>query len=93
MKNLLLLLVILVSTLISCTNESIDNTEILDDVLIENESKKTTKLLQNLSPENPANEFDIAGKIHNDILDVYLSGNYTFNTIPQISQKVDSIWF
>jgi hypothetical protein len=91
MKNLLLLLVVLASLLVSCTSESIDNTKILDDGLIENKSKKTAKLLQNLSPENPANEYDIAGKIHNDILDVYLSGNYSYNTIAQISQKVDSI--
>ncbi|SHM51665.1 hypothetical protein [Flavobacterium saccharophilum] len=91
MKNLLLLLVVLTSPFVSCTSESIDNAKILDDGLIENKSKKTAKLLQNLNPENPANVYDIAGKIHNDILDVYLSGNYSYNTIAQISQKVDSI--
>ncbi|MGO4770882.1 hypothetical protein ACEN2I_04420 [Flavobacterium sp. W22_SRS_FK3] len=91
MKIFLLLLVILTSLSVSCTNDNIDNTEVLGSTLTEEESKKTAKLLQNLSPENPANAYDIAGKIHNDILDVYLSENYPFNTIAQISQKVDSI--
>lgn len=91
MKNLLLSLVIITSLSVSCTNENIDNTEIPGSTLTEEKSKKTAKLLQNLSPENSANAYDIAGKIHNDILDVYFSGNYTCNTIAQISQKVDSI--
>ncbi|MFH7017379.1 hypothetical protein [Flavobacterium sp. FlaQc-47] len=88
MKNLLLLLVILTSLLFSCTSENIESSSIN---LVEEKSKNTAKLLQNLSPENPANAYDIAGKIHNDLLDVYLSCNYTFSTIPEISQKVDSI--
>jgi len=88
MKNFLLLLVILTSILFSCTSENMESSI---SNLVEEKSKNTAKLLQNLSPENPANAYDIAGKIHNDLLDVYLSCNYTFNTIPQISQKVDSI--
>jgi hypothetical protein len=91
MKNLLLLLVILTSLSVSCTSENMDITEIPSSNLTKEKSKKTAKLLQNLTPENPANAYDIAGKIHNDILDVYLSGNYTCNTIAQISQKIDSI--
>ena len=76
---------------VSCTSENMENAEIVKRTLAEEKSKKISKQLQNLGPENPANAYDIAGKIHNDILDAYLSGNYEFNTIAQISQKIDSI--
>ncbi|WP_127340168.1 hypothetical protein [Flavobacterium cupreum] len=85
------MLVILTSLSVSCTNENMEHTEILSSTLPIEKSKKTAKLLQNLNPENPANIYDIAGKIHNDILDVYLTGTYSCNTISQVSQKVDSI--
>ncbi|MWB94947.1 hypothetical protein GON26_11255 [Flavobacterium sp. GA093] len=48
-------------------------------------------MLTGLNPENTANPYDIAGKIHNDILDAYLTGYHTCSTIAQVSQKVDSI--
>lgn len=88
MKNLLFPLALLTSLLISCTNENMEEVEILKN---KNSHKETTKLAQNLGPENPANNFDIAGKIHNDILDVYLSNNYSGSTAAEIAQKVDSI--
>ena len=51
MKNLLLLLVVLPSLLISCTSESIDNAKILDDGLIENKSKKANLALNDVEAE------------------------------------------
>lgn len=90
MKNLLLFAVVLASLLISCTNDShFDETGILNNNIIS--YKKTNKLNQTPGPENPANAFDYTGKIHNEILDVYLSGNYSANTATEIAQKVDSI--
>ncbi|MEL1254068.1 hypothetical protein AAEO57_09800 [Flavobacterium sp. DGU38] len=91
MKNLLSLLVIIASLQVSCTDENIKNTEILDSANNEKKFAKSSAVFQEISPENPANIYDIAGKIHNDILDVYLTGNYPCNTIAQISHKVDSI--
>lgn len=88
MKNFLFPLTLLTSLLVSCTNENMDEAEI---VTTGPNNGQTTKLSQNLSPENPANPYDIAGKIHNDILDVYLSGNYSASTTAEIAQKVDSI--
>lgn len=88
MKNLLLPLALLTTLLVSCTNENMDETEILTT---NPNDGQTTKVSQNLSPENPANPYDIAGKIHNDILDVYLSDNYSGSTTAEIVQKVDSI--
>lgn len=91
MKNHLLFAVVLTSLIVSCTSENFDNTAVLESGNTKAKSKSTSKSIQTLSPENPDNIYDIAGKIHNDILDVFLSRNYTFNTITQISQKVDSI--
>lgn len=90
MKNLLLSVVVFASLLISCTNDThFDETGILNNNIINH--KETSKLNQTLGPENPANAFDYTGKIHNDILDVYLSGNYSASTAAEIVQKVDSI--
>lgn len=91
MKNILLILVSILSLLISCTNENTDYNNLSESSLSKPKSKNTAKMLQTTSPENPDNAFDIAGKIHNDILDTYLTGNYNCTTIIQISQKVDSI--
>ncbi|WP_281225426.1 hypothetical protein [Flavobacterium aquiphilum] len=44
-----------------------------------------------MSPENPANIYDLAGKLHNEILDVYLTGNYTYTTIAEINQQIEAI--
>ncbi|MCI9843631.1 hypothetical protein [Flavobacterium pectinovorum] len=88
MKNFLLPMTALISLLISCTNENMDDAEILDTSY---NYEQTSKLSDNLSPENPDNAFDIAGRIHNDILDAYLSGNYSDITAVGVAQKVDSI--
>ncbi|RTY78832.1 hypothetical protein EKL97_13635 [Flavobacterium sp. LS1P28] len=91
MKNISLGLVILSLLIVSCTTESIDNTESINGKVSSKKSEKSVRLVQNLTPENPANIYDLAGKLHNDILDVYLTGNYQYNTIAQISQQVEAI--
>ncbi len=90
MKNLLSL-VIIASLLISCNTEDIENTENLENSTAKDESYKAEKMLTGFQPENTANPYDVAGKIHNDILDAYLTGYHTCSTIAQVSQKVDSI--
>lgn len=91
MKNISLRLIILPLLIVSCTTDTIDNIESIDSKISNKESEKSARLLQNMTPENPANIYDFAGKLHNDILDAYLSGNYQYNTIGQISQQIETI--
>ncbi|WP_428229142.1 hypothetical protein [Flavobacterium sp.] len=87
MKNFLISMLAVLA--LSCTNDydredSISNFKTRDDL-----SKKNA----GLNPENAANAYDITGKIHNDLLDAYLSGNFSDNTISAVSSKIDSISF
>lgn len=91
MKNISLGLVILSLLIVSCTTDFIDNTESINGKVSSKKSEKSARIVQNLTPENPANIYDLAGKLHNDILDIYLAGNYQYNTIAQISQQVEAI--
>ena len=94
MKNISLGLVILPLLIISCTTERIDNDEsigTLDSKVSAKKSEKSAGVGQNLIPENPANVYDYAGKLHNELLDVYLAGNYQYSTILQISEQVQAI--
>jgi hypothetical protein len=91
MKIFLLWTVILFPFLItSCTDdlyiESIDN-----EVIDKKKSRRSASKVAELNPENPANQYDVAGKVHNDILEIYLMGNYQYSTIAQISEQVESI--
>ncbi|TRX32568.1 hypothetical protein FNW52_16920 [Flavobacterium sp. ZT3R18] len=91
MKNISLWLVIVVLLIVSCTADTIDTTESIDSKVSSKKSGKTARLVQNLTPENPANVYDFAGKLHNDILDIYLTGNYQYNTIAEIAQQIEAI--
>jgi hypothetical protein len=91
MKNISLGLVILPLLILSCTTDTIENTESINGKVSSKKSEKSGRLVQNPTPENPANIYDLAGKLHNDILDVYLAGNYQYNTIAQISQQIEAI--
>lgn len=90
MKNFLLPTVIFASLLISCTDELIENTK-TDSSKIEGRSKNTAKTAETTNPANPANSYDIAGKIHNDLLDAYPAASFGTGTISQVSHKIDSI--
>jgi hypothetical protein len=91
MKNISLWLVIVALLIVSCTADTIDTTESIDSKVSSKKSGKTARLVQNLRPENPANVYDFAGKLHNDILDIYLTGNYQYNTIAEIAQQIEAI--
>lgn len=91
MKNILFLLVNLSLIIVSCTTDTIDNSEIVDNKVSNQKSQNLARLVQDLTPENPANIYDFAGKLHNDILDVYLAGNYQHTTLAQISQQIEAI--
>lgn len=91
MKNLLSTLVIFTSLLISCTDENIENSETQEGKIFKEKSINSGKMATAVNPENTGNPYDIAGKIHNDILDAYLTTNHTCSTIAQVSQKIDSI--
>jgi hypothetical protein len=91
MKNISLGLVILPLLIVSCSTDINVITESIDSKVSSKKSEKSGRLVQNPTPENPANIYDLAGKLHNDILDVYLTGNYQYNTIAQICQQIEAI--
>ena len=91
MKNISLGLVILPLLIISCTTDAIDTADTIDSKISGKKSEKGARLMQTLSPENPENVYDYAGKLHNDLLETYLAGNYQYSTIAQISEQVEAI--
>ena len=92
MKNISLCLVIFPLLIISCTADNIDTSDNSTDSNVNSKKlEKSARLVENLTPENPANVYDLAGKLHNDILDTYLEGSYQYNTISQISQQIETI--
>lgn len=90
MKNILLPAVIFASLLISCTDELTEDTKTYSGN-IESRSNNTAKTAETIDPANPANSYDIAGKIHNDLLDAYPADSFGSGTISQVSHKIDSI--
>jgi hypothetical protein len=97
MKSISLRLTILSVLIISCTPDSIDTSGSTNSEINNKKSKKTARYVQSLnslnpvSPENPANLYDVAGKLHNDILDIYLAGHYQYNTLEEINQQIEVI--
>lgn len=91
MKNRSLCLVILPLLIVSCTADTIDTIASSDTMVSHNKLQKSARLVPNPGPENPANVYDIAGKLLNDILDIYLEGSYHHSAIVQISQQVETI--
>lgn len=85
MKNISLGLVILPLLIISCTTDAIDSK------ISGKKSEKGAPLIQSLSPENAENVYDYAGKLHNDLLEDYLAGNYQYSTNAQISEQLEAI--
>ncbi|WP_369764977.1 hypothetical protein [Flavobacterium sp. WC2429] len=91
MKNISLGLVILPLLIISCTTNAIDTVDTIDSKTSGKKSEKGADLIQTLSPENPENVYDYAGKLHNELLETYLSKNYQYSTLAQISEQVEAI--
>ena len=91
MKNISLGLVILPLLIISCTTDTIDTADTVDSKVSGKKSEKGARLVQILSPENPENVYDYVGKLHNDLLETYLAGNYQYSTNTQISEQLEAI--
>jgi hypothetical protein len=91
MKNISLCFVILPLLIISCTADSIDAIDRSENKVITKKSEKSTRREQNVTPDNPANDYDMVGKLHNELLDTYFAGNYQYSTIPQISEQIEVI--
>lgn len=89
MKKILISILAVLS--VSCTSEDDYKHENLISNSVKDEllSKKSVQP----TPENAANAYDIAGRIHNEILDAYLSCTISHNTINAVSSKIDSISF
>lgn len=87
MKNFLISMMAVLA--LSCTN----NYAREDSISTFKKKDAASKKNAGLNPENTANAYDIAGKIHNEILDAYLSGNFSDHTINGVSSKIDSISF
>ncbi|MFV5703026.1 hypothetical protein ACM55F_14230 [Flavobacterium sp. XS2P12] len=91
MKNISLGLVILPLLIISCTTDNFDTADSIVSKVSDKKSEKWASLVQSLTPENPENVYDYAGKLHNDLLETYSAGNYQYSTIAQISEQVHAI--
>lgn len=91
MKSISFSLVILALLTFSCTADTINSEATSTTVLLEKKLKKAVSLEEDRTAENPANVYDFAGKLHNDILDVYLTDNYQFTTVSLISQQIMAI--
>lgn len=90
MKNLSLWSLIVPLLIVSCTADTIDSPNSIDSKST-GKSEESSRLVHNLTPENPANLYDLAGKLNNDILDVYLAGNDHYGAITRISQQFEDI--
>ena len=77
MKNTSLWLVILSLLIVSCTNDSIDDTERIESKVGNKKSGKLTRTMQNLSPENSIMTFQthFGDKIETEIYQMAKSRN------------------
>jgi hypothetical protein len=89
MKKFSKLVAVLTVLIASCTADPIDTNEGTSIEGSYKKSKKTARLVQYLTPENPENVYDFAGRLYNELLELYLSGNYPHNTISAISQQIE----
>lgn len=83
MKNLKVCLAILSLFTIACSEEYTD--EIIETAHITGSAKKS-----DIGPGNAANPFDIAGSIHNEILET-METNFNSQSIEEIAILVDSV--
>lgn len=84
MKNLKVWLVILPLFTIACSDEY---TGEITETAHMAESAKTS----GIGPDNPANPFDIAGSIHNEILETLNETNFSSQSIEDITILIDSV--
>lgn len=85
MKNFLISMLAVLA--VSCTNDYAPEDSVSNFKTKEAASKKNA----GLNPENEDNAYDIAGRIHNDLLDAFFSGNFSDHPINALSSTIDSI--
>ncbi|WP_409415798.1 hypothetical protein [Flavobacterium sp. PS2] len=86
MKNTVLLILIFPFIVISCTTEG----NVADLVTNKKANFKEPKMIL-LGPENNTNPYDNMGKLHNEILEIYLAANSGSTVIEDIMAQVQSI--
>lgn len=84
MKNLKVWLVILPLFTIACSDEYTG--EIAETAHMTESAKRS-----GIGPDNPANPFDMAGSIHNDILGTLDETNFSSQSIEDITILIDSV--
>lgn len=91
MKSISISLVSLVLITFSCTTDTVISEKTTLTKTAENSLKKTTSSQKTRTVENPANKYDFAGKLHNDILEIYLNEKHQFSTASRIGQQLNDI--
>ncbi|MBF7092618.1 hypothetical protein IUY40_13865 [Flavobacterium sp. ALJ2] len=84
MKNLKLCLAILPLFTIACSEEYTG--EVIETAHKTGSAKKT-----DIGPDNTANPFDIAGSIHNEILETLEQTNFNSQSVEEIAILIDSV--
>ncbi|RUT70257.1 hypothetical protein D0817_10580 [Flavobacterium cupreum] len=87
MKNLKILLAILPLFTIACSNDYTGETS--ETAHLTESAKKSG--IGPVNPANPANPFDIAGSMHNEILEIIDETDYNSQSIEEIASLVDSV--
>lgn len=88
MKNLKVLLAILPLFTVACSDDNTDDyTGKTTEIAYLNESAKKS----GIGPGNPANPFDTAGIMHNEILDIIGDTGFNSQSIEEIAILIDSV--
>lgn len=91
MKSISISLISLALISFSCTPDTIIGEKTIGASSKKENLKSGSSSRELLSVENSANKFDFAGKVHNDILDIYLKENHQLNTAESIGQQLNAI--
>ncbi|KGO85891.1 hypothetical protein Q765_13745 [Flavobacterium rivuli WB 3.3-2 = DSM 21788] len=87
MKNFLPGTALLCFALLSCTTEAIQSGA-TEQTLNANQAFVSRQGLGDATPANTQNPYDFAGAAQNELLDLYLDGNYSYSSIEEVSEKV-----
>jgi len=87
MKNFLSGTALLCFALLSCTNDT-SEIETTEQTKPGNPALASRQGLAEVNPANTANPYDLAGEAQNELLDLYLDGNYSSSSIEEVSEQV-----
>jgi len=87
MKNFLPGTAMLCFALLSCTNDTIESGT-TEQPKPENSALASRQGVEEITPANAANLYDFAGEAQNELLDLYLDGNYSYSSIEEVSEQV-----